>query len=79
MPRGQTKEAEEWASYARLLLRETARKLYLKSSPLMQELFKVTTIAKPKELKEFLTCTDAESFFVGADRALASAKIRIIQ
>ena len=74
VPRGQTKEAEEWASYARLLLRETARKLYLTDTPSMQKLFWWTTIAEPDELKNFLSGTDAESLFVGATRALASAR-----
>jgi hypothetical protein len=74
VPRGQTKEAEEWASYARLLLRETARKLQHTGNPSMQKLFWWTTIAEPGELKKFLTGTDAESLFVGATRALASAR-----
>jgi len=74
VPRGQTEEAEEWAGYARLLLRETARKLQLIGNPSMRDLFRWTTIASPDELKEFLTGTDAESLFVGAPRALASAR-----
>lgn len=74
VPRGLTEEAEEWAGFARLLLRETARKLYLTGNPTMNELFRWTTIATPEELKEFLTGTDAESLFVGAQRALASAR-----
>jgi type IV secretory pathway TraG/TraD family ATPase VirD4 len=74
VPRGISEEAEEWASYARLLLRETAHKLLLVGRPSMRELFRLTTIAQPEELKEFLTGTDAESLFVGADKALASAR-----
>ena len=74
VPRGVSNEAEEWASYARLLLRETARKLFLVGKPSMRELFRLTTIASPDELKQFLTGTDAESLFVGAEKALASAR-----
>ena len=74
VPRGQTKEEEEWCSYARLLLRETARKLALIGQPSIAQLFRWTTIEKPTELKAFLTGTAAESLFVGADKALASAR-----
>lgn len=74
VPRGRTAEAEEWAGYARLLLRECARKLALIGRPEVQELFRWTTIAEPAELKKFLAGTVAESLFVGADKALASAR-----
>ncbi len=74
VPRGQTKEEEEWCSYARLLLRETARKLWLVDQPSIAELFRWTTLAKPAELQVFLADTAAESLFVGADKALASAR-----
>lgn len=74
VPRGQSAEAEEWAGYARLLLRETARKLYLLGKPSVVELFRWTTIAQPDDLKDFLAGTAAESLFVGADKALASAR-----
>lgn len=74
VPRGQSEEAEEWASYARLLLRETARKLQLMGKPSIRELFRWTTIAQPDDLKDFLAGTVAESLFVGADKALASAR-----
>jgi type IV secretory pathway TraG/TraD family ATPase VirD4 len=74
VPRGQTKEEEEWCSYARLLLRETARKLALIGQPSISQLFRWTTIEKPTELKAFLAGTAAESLFVGADKALASAR-----
>lgn len=40
VPRGQTEEAEEWAGYSRLLLRETAKKLQLIGKPSIQELFR---------------------------------------
>lgn len=74
IPRGENSEAEEWASYARLLFAETARKLYLTGRPNINELFRWTTIADPETLKGFLAGTAAESLFVGADRALASAR-----
>jgi hypothetical protein len=74
VPRGQTKEEEEWCAYARLLLRETARKLALVGQPSIAELFRWTTIAKPADLQAFLSETAAESLFVGADKALASAR-----
>ncbi|HVO19847.1 MAG TPA: type IV secretion system DNA-binding domain-containing protein [Anaeromyxobacter sp.] len=74
VPRGQTKEEEEWCAYARLLLRETARKLSLVGQPSVAELFRWTTIAQPTDLKAFLAGTAAESLFVGADKALASAR-----
>jgi len=74
VPRGQTTEEEEWCAYARLLLRETARKLWLAGAPSVKELFRFTTIAAPGDLKAFLQGTAAESLFVGADKALASAR-----
>jgi hypothetical protein len=74
VPRGKSDEAEEWAGYARLLLRETARKLHSSGNPDIRELFRWTTIAEPEDLKEFLAGTDAESLFVGSPKALASAR-----
>ena len=74
VPRGQTKEEEEWCSYARLLLRETARKLSQLQELSVARLFHWTTIAKPADLQAFLAETAAESLFVGADKALASAR-----
>ena len=74
VPRGQTKEEEEWCSYARLLLRETARKLAEVNKRSVAELFRWTTIEKPAALQDFLAATAAESLFVGADKALASAR-----
>jgi hypothetical protein len=74
VPRGQTKEEEEWCAYARLLLRETARKLSLVGQPSVAQLFRWTTIANPADLQAFLAGTAAESLFVGADKALASAR-----
>lgn len=77
VPRGQSKESEEWAGYARLLLRECWRKLDLLGKRSVKELFYWATIADPKDLKKFLEGTDAESLFVGADRALASARFTL--
>jgi type IV secretory pathway TraG/TraD family ATPase VirD4 len=74
VPRGKAKDEEEWRGYGRLLLQETARKLALMGNPSVRELFRWTTIAKPDDLKEFLKGTAAESLFVGADKALASAR-----
>jgi len=74
VPRGRTREEEEWCAYARLLLRETARKLWLAHNPSVKELFRFTTIAAPSDLKTYLAGTAAESLFVGADKALASAR-----
>ncbi len=77
VPRGKTAEAEEWASYGRLLLRETARKLARIGTPSIRELFRWTTLAKPDDLKAFLSGTHAESLFVGsseASKALSSAR-----
>jgi type IV secretory pathway TraG/TraD family ATPase VirD4 len=74
VPRGQTKEEEEWCAYARLLLGETARKLALIGHSSIVELFRWATIEQPDDLKAFLAGTAAESLFVGADKALASAR-----
>jgi hypothetical protein len=74
VPRGKTEEAEEWNSYGRLLLCETARKLALSGQRSVRELHRWTTIAHPDDLKKFLAGTAAESLFVGAEKALASAR-----
>lgn len=74
IPLGENSEAEEWASYARLLFAETARKLYLLRKPDIHTLFRYTCVAHPDEVKEFLAGTAAESLFVGAEKALASAR-----
>lgn len=77
VPRGKTAEAEEWASYGRLLLREAASKLTRIGAPSVRELFRWTTLAKPDDLKAFLSGTLAESLFVGsseASKALSSAR-----
>lgn len=74
IPKGETPEGEEWASYGRLLLSETAQKLYLMDRYSIKELFHWTTIIPPDDLKTFLEGTAAESLFVGATKALASAR-----
>jgi type IV secretory pathway TraG/TraD family ATPase VirD4 len=76
VPRCQSPEEEEWASYGRLLLGETAKKLFSKGKDKcsIQTLFHWTTITPPDDLKAFLEGTAAESLFVGATRALASAR-----
>ena len=74
VPRGQTEEEESWREYARLLLTETARKLSFLRTPDVRTLFRWLTVVHPDELKAFLKDTPAESLFVGADRALASAR-----
>ncbi len=77
VPRDRTEEAEEWASYGRLLLRETARKLALTGNPDVRALFHWTTIEEPESLRQFLQGTLAESLFTGsseATRALSSAR-----
>ena len=77
VPRGRTNEEEEWASFARLLLRETARKLVREHNPSIERLIWWTTIAPPDKFKDFLHGTDAESLFTGADKALASARFML--
>lgn len=74
IPKSKDAGAEEWRGYARLLFQETARKLAQMGMPSIEELFRWTTIADPKDLKKFLANTAAESMFVGADKALASAR-----
>lgn len=79
VPMSQDKNAEEWNDFGRLLLRETARKLY-QTDPVranVMGLFRLCTIEDPGELKKFLEGTLAESLFVGsseASKALSSAR-----
>lgn len=79
VPMSQDKNAEEWNDFGRLLLRETAKKLYQlqgKKAQIM-DLFRLCTIEDPKTLKQFLEGTLAESLFVGsseASKALSSAR-----
>lgn len=72
--KGKTDEQEEWNGYARLLFSETARKLAFMGRPDIKEVFRWCTLAQPDDLKDFLAGTDAESLFVGAEKALASAR-----
>jgi len=77
VPLGKDANAEEWNGYARLLLRETARKLNELGTPSIEELFRWTTIASDKDLRTFLSGTLAESLFAGsaeASKALTSAR-----
>ncbi|CAZ15896.1 type IV secretion system DNA-binding domain-containing protein [Xanthomonas albilineans] len=74
VPRGKSNEEEQWCSFGRLLLAEAARKLAMTGNYNVRDLFHWTTIAEPKELKNFLEGTAAESLFVGAEKALASAR-----
>ncbi|WP_241119446.1 type IV secretion system DNA-binding domain-containing protein [Achromobacter xylosoxidans] len=77
VPLGKDNNAEEWNGYARLLLREAARKLHELGTPSIQELFRWTTVASDKDLRAFLTGTLAESLFAGsaeASKALTSAR-----
>lgn len=74
VPRGQSAEEEEWCSYGRLLLSECAKKLAMNGNPSVRDLFHWCTIAEPDILKSFLSGTSAESLFVGAEKALASAR-----
>ncbi|MCZ8411301.1 type IV secretion system DNA-binding domain-containing protein [Achromobacter dolens] len=77
VPLGKDNNAEEWNGYARLLLRETARKLHELGTPSVAELFRWTTIASDKDLRAFLTGTLAESLFAGsaeASKALTSSR-----
>lgn len=77
VPLGKDANAEEWNGYARLLLRETARKLHELGTPSIDELFRWTTMASDKDLRAFLTGTLAESLFAGsaeASKALTSSR-----
>lgn len=77
VPLGKDANAEEWNSFGRLLLRETARKLHELGTPDIEELFRWCTIASDKDLRAFLSGTLAESLFAGsteASKALTSAR-----
>lgn len=75
IPRGSTSEIEEWRSYARILFAATARKIAMTGKrPGIREISYWTNKADPDELKKFLAGTNAETLFVGADKALASAR-----
>lgn len=68
MPRGRTNVAEEWAGYARLLLREAAKQLHHLGNHSMQDLFKYTSLVSAEDLKN-LNGTLAESLFSGSNGA----------
>lgn len=74
VPRGKSAEEEEWCSFGRLLLAECAKKLAMNGNTDVRELFNWCTIEEPDNLKAFLAGTAAESLFVGAEKALASAR-----
>lgn len=79
VPMSQDKVSEEWNDFGRLLLRETARKLYSvdPARASVMDLFRLCTIEDPKVLKQFLEGTLAESLFTGsseASKALSSAR-----
>ncbi|QBH19199.1 type VI secretion protein [Alcaligenes faecalis] len=79
VPMSQDRNAEEWNDFGRLLLRETAKKLYelQGEEASIMDLFRLCTIEDPKVLKQFLEGTLAESLFVGsseASKALSSAR-----
>ncbi|RCL02095.1 MAG: hypothetical protein JSC189_000773 [Candidatus Tokpelaia sp. JSC189] len=61
VPIGRTPDSEEWNSYGRLLLRETARKLNTIGTPAVRELFNWTTSVQFDALRQFLAGTMAES------------------
>lgn len=77
VPLGVDPNAEEWNGYARLLLKETAKKLFELGTPDIDQLFRWTTMAPHDDLKEFLRGTNAESLFAGsseASKALTSSR-----
>ncbi|WP_169295555.1 type IV secretion system DNA-binding domain-containing protein [Advenella sp. EE-W14] len=77
VPMSHDKSAEEWNDYGRLLLRETAKKMYHLGNTSIMELFRLCTIESPEKLKKFLDGTLAESLFTGsseASKALSSAR-----
>ncbi len=51
VPRGRTNDAEEWAGYARLLLREAAKQLHHLGNQSMLDLFKYTSLVSAEDLK----------------------------
>lgn len=76
VPRGETKEAEEWRGYARVLVEEVARKLHKRdeTAASIAALYDWTNIRSDKALQAFLKGTTAEGLFVGADKALSSTR-----
>jgi type IV secretory pathway TraG/TraD family ATPase VirD4 len=77
VPMSQDKSSEEWNDFGRLLLRETAKKMYHQGNTNIMELFRLCTIESPEVLKKYLEGTLAESLFTGsseASKALSSAR-----
>lgn len=77
IPKGKTEEAEEWASYGRLLFKEVARKLWSQGSADIKEVYHWCSIAPDPDLRVFLEGTQALSLFAGSNegsKALTSAR-----
>ena len=70
-------DGEEWNKYARLLMRETMKKLKQHGDCSVKSLLHWTTVAPEEDLKILLKGTPAESLFVGAEKALASARFTL--
>jgi type IV secretory pathway TraG/TraD family ATPase VirD4 len=74
VPKGITDEAEEWNGYARLLFQAATKKMARLGNTDIFSLIKLLTAESDETLKEFLTDTEAEGLFVGANQALSSAR-----
>jgi len=77
IPKGKTEEAEEWASYGRLLFKEVSRKLWQRGTPDIEEVHYWCSVATDKDLRAFLEGTQALSLFAGSNegsKALTSAR-----
>ncbi|MGL4964750.1 MAG: type IV secretion system DNA-binding domain-containing protein [Inquilinus sp.] len=77
VPLGQTKEAEVWNGYGRLLLREVARKLHVHKTPDVDQLHHWVSTRSAEDLLAFVKGTDAEALFTGsseATKAMTSAR-----
>jgi len=77
VPLGQTKDAETWNEYGRLLLGEVARKLHQQGTPSVEELYQWSSNRKWEDLLTFVKGTDAEALFTGsgeASKAMTSAR-----
>ncbi len=77
VPLGKDANAEEWNSFGRLILRETARKLQARGTSSIEALYHWCVSVPHEELQTFLAGTQAESLFAGsseASKALTSAR-----
>jgi hypothetical protein len=74
VPKGITDDAEEWNGYARLLFQAATKKMARLGNTDIFSLIKLLTAESDETLKEFLTDTEAEGLFVGANQALSSAR-----